>query len=172
MDGREGNGGTREEIVAGIIDEMLLLLPLLGRELGRPTAVELEEIPDHRIPEDSQVSTGHVQIMIALARGPHSVGGLAEVLEVSRPAVTQLVDRLVRYGLVERRHDTEDRRVVLVDLAAADRESARRIVAARRRPLERAVARMEGGEARIFSRGLKLLAEELHAEHHVESQGS
>ena len=55
-----------------------------------------------------------------------------------------------------------------MDFAEADRESARRIVAARRRPLERAVERMEEGEARIFLRGLKLLAEELHGEHHVD----
>lgn len=162
--GVDGSDGSLEEI----IDEVLLLLPVLGRGIGRPTAVELEELPGHKIPEDSQVSTGHIQIMITLARGAHSIGGLAETLGVSRPAVTQLVDRLVRYGLVERRHDPEDGRVVLVDFAAEDREAARRILAARRRPLERAVARMEEGEARVFLRGLKLLTEELHAGYHVE----
>lgn len=82
--------------------------------------------------------------------------------------MTQLVDRLVRYGLVERRHDPEDGRVVLVDFAAEDREVARRIMAARRRPLELAVGQMEEGEARVFLKGLKLLAEELRAERHVE----
>lgn len=162
-------GWEDEEVsLEEIIDEMLFLLPVLGRGIGRPTATELEELPEHKIPEDSQVSTGHIQIMIALARGPHSIGGLAERLEVSRPAVTQLVDRLTSYGLVERRHDPEDGRVVLVDFAAADREVARRIMAARRRPLERAVGHMEEGEARTFLRGLKLLADELHAGHHVD----
>lgn len=160
----EGETGSLEEI----IDELMLLLPVLGRGLGRPTAVELEEIPEDRMPEEPQVSTGHVQIMITLARGPHSIGALAEALGVSRPAVTQLVDRLARFGLVERRPDPEDRRVVLVDFAATDRETARRIVAARRKPLERAVSRMQEGEARVFLRGLKLLAEELRAEHHVD----
>lgn len=164
MAGREGV----DESLEALIDEMMLLLPVLGRGLGRPTAVELEEIPEGRLPEESQVSTGHVQIMITLARGPHSIGALAEALGVSRPAVTQLVDRLVRYGLVERRPDPADGRVVLVDFAAADREPARRIVAARRRPLERAVGRMREGEARVFLRGLKLLAEELRAERHVD----
>lgn len=164
MDGREGLGDSIE----AIIDEMLLLLPVLGRGLGRPTAVELEELPEHKLPEDSQVSTGHIQIMITLARGAHSIGGLAETLGVSRPAVTQLVDRLVRYGLVERRHDPEDGRVVMVDFAAEDREVARRIMAARRRPLERAVGQMDESEARIFLWGLKLLAEEFRAEHRVD----
>jgi DNA-binding MarR family transcriptional regulator len=157
-----------DDSIEALIDEMLLLLPVLGRGIGRPTAVELEELPDHKMPEESQVSTGHIQIMITLARGAHSIGGLAEALGVSRPAVTQLVDRLAGYGLVERRHDSEDRRVVLVDFAAEDREVARRIMAARRRPLERAVGQMEEGEARAFLRGLKLLADEFHAEHHVD----
>lgn len=160
--------GSVDGPLEGLIDEMMLLLPVLGRGLGRPTAVELEELPEGRLPEDSQVSTGHVQIMITLARGPHSIGGLAETLGVSRPAVTQLVDRLVRYGLVERSHDPEDRRVVMVDFAAEDRGPARRILSARRRPLERAVAGMDEGEARVFLKGLKLLAEELRAERHVE----
>ncbi|CAN5763606.1 hypothetical protein BH20ACT11_BH20ACT11_03100 [soil metagenome] len=164
MGGREG----MDDSIEGVIDEMLLLLPVLGRGIARPTAVELEELPEHKMPEDSQVSTGHIQIMITLARGAHSIGGLAETLGVSRPAVTQLVDRLVRYGLVERRHDPEDGRVVLVDFAAEDREVARRIMAARRRPLELAVGQMEEGEARVFLKGLKLLAEELRAERHVE----
>lgn len=163
MVGRESEVSLEE-----IVDEMMLLLPVLGRGLRQPTAAELEGIPEGRLPEESQVSTGHVQIMITLARGPQSIGALAEALGVSRPAVTQLVDRLVGFGLVERRHDPGDRRVVLVDFSATDREAARRIVAARRRPLERAVSRMQAGEAQVFLRGLKLLAEELHAGHHVE----
>lgn len=159
-------GGQGE--IDRVVDEMLLLLPVLGRGLGRPTAVELEELPEGRLPGESQISTGHIQIMITLASGPQSVGRLAEALGVSRPAVTQLVDRLVGYGMVERRHDPDDGRVVLVDYAAGDREAARRIIAARRRPLERAVQGLDDDEARVFLRGLKLLAEELRAEHHVD----
>lgn len=159
------SSGTERE---RIIDEMLLLLPVLGRGIVRPTAVELEELPEGRLPEPSQVSTGHIQIMISLANGPQSVGSLAEALGVSRPAVTQLVDRLVSYGMVERRPDPEDGRVVLVDYAAGEREIARRIMTARRRPLERAVRRLQEEEARIFLRGLRFLAEELRAERHAE----
>lgn len=71
MDGREG----RDDSIEGVIDEMLLLLPVLGRGIARPTAVELEELSEHKMPEGSQVSTGHIQIMITLARGAHSIGG-------------------------------------------------------------------------------------------------
>ena len=52
---------------------------------------------------------------------------MAEALGVSPPA-TQLVDRLVEHGMVERGHGTEDRWVVLVDYAPQMREVALRLV--------------------------------------------
>lgn len=146
----------REELV----DEALMLLPVLGRGLGRPSPVELAELPGRGGGfKESHVSPGHVQIMIALTRGPHAVGQLAEVLGVSTPAVSQLVDRLVEHGMVERRHSAGDRRVVMVDYAPGEREIARRIVEDRRRPLAWAVERMTDEEARAFLKGMKLLVE-------------
>ena len=73
--------------------------------------------------------------MIALTRGPRSVGKLAEELEVSPPAATQLVDTLAEHGMVGRHNDPADRRVVLVDYVEGMHEVAWRIVEDRRRPL-------------------------------------
>ena len=64
---------------------------------------------------DVHVSAGHLQVLVALGRGPHSIRQLAGVLGVSSPAVTQLVDHLEEHKIVERRKDQTDRRVVLVD---------------------------------------------------------
>lgn len=149
--------GGKEQIV----DEVLLLLPVIGRLIDRPDAVELDEIERQGIPTDVYVSPGHIQIMIALADGPHSVRQLAEVVGVSSPAVTQLVDRLVEIGMVERRHDTKDRRVVLVDYVPGMQEIARRIVSRSRLQLSRVVERMTVEEAEAFLKGLKLLVQEL-----------
>ena len=148
-----------------LVDEALMLLPVLGRGLGKPSSVELAEVPDHKRLKESHVSPGHIQIMIALTRGPHSVGRLAEVLGVSTPAVSQLVDRLVEHGIVERRHSEEDRRIVLVDYASGEKELARRIVEDRRRPLEWAVSRMTDEEARSFLKGMKLLVKSFDVVH-------
>ncbi len=144
-----------------IVDEVLLLLPVIGRLIDRPDAVEFDEIARQGIPTDVHVSPGHVQIMIALADRPHSVRQLAEVLGVSSPAVTQLVDRLVEIGMVERRHDTKDRRVVLVDYVPGMQDIARRIVGRGRQQLNWVVERMTVGEAEAFVKGLKLLVEGL-----------
>ena len=136
-------------------------MPVIGRLIDRPDAVELEEISRQGIPTDVHISPGHVQIMIALADRPHSIRQLAEVLGVSSPAVSQLVDRLVEIGMVERRHDTKDRRVVLVDYVPGMQEIARRIVGRSRLQLNWVVERMTVEEARAFLKGLKLLVQGL-----------
>ena len=44
----------------------------------------------------------------------HTVSSLAELLHISRPGVTRIMDRLVQFDLVSREEDREDRRRVLV----------------------------------------------------------
>ena len=45
---------------------------------------------------------------------PHTVRGLAESLNVSKPAITRAIDRLSEIGLLKRKVDDNDRRSVLV----------------------------------------------------------
>ena len=142
-----------------LVDEVLMLMPTLMRAIGGPDPAEMAEFASRGVPTDVRISPGHVQIMIALTRGPHSVGQLAEVLGVSPPAATQLVDRLVEHGMVERRHDPADRRVVLVDYVPAMRDVARRLMEVCRRRLTAAMERLSDDAVRMFARGLRLLAE-------------
>lgn len=53
-------------------------------------------------------------LTVYLTPPPHTVRGLAEVLKVSKPAITRAVDRLTEYGLVRRKVDDKDRRSVLI----------------------------------------------------------
>jgi DNA-binding MarR family transcriptional regulator len=141
-----------------LVDETLMLLPTLMRLVERPSPVEMGEISRSGLATDVQVSPGHIQVLIALTRGPRSVGRLAEELEVSPPAATQLVDKLAEHGMVDRHHDPEDRRVVLVDYVPGMHEVAGRIVEDRRRPLQEAMSEMTDAEALAFVKGLRLLA--------------
>jgi DNA-binding MarR family transcriptional regulator len=141
-----------------LVDETLMLLPTLMRLVERPSPVEMGEIARRGVATDVQVSPGHIQVLIALARGPRSVGQLAVELGVSPPAATQLVDKLAEHGMVDRHNDPADRRVVLVDYVAGMREVAGRIVEDRRRPLHDAMSKMTDGEALAFVKGLRLLA--------------
>lgn len=146
-----------------VVDEVMMLLPVIWREVGRPDPIEMEELSRRGIPVDTHLSPGHVQILIALSDKPHSVGQLAEALGVSPPAATQLVDRLVEHGMVERRHDPEDRRVVLVDYVDGMRKVARGITGTRHRRLAEALSPLTDEEAAAFTRGLRLLAESFGA---------
>jgi DNA-binding MarR family transcriptional regulator len=146
-----------------ILDETLMLLPTLMRLVERPSPVEMGEVAHGGIPEDAQVSPGHIQVLIALTGGPRSVGQLAEELEVSPPAATQLVDKLAEHGMVGRHQDPEDRRVVLVDYVDGMHEVARQIIDERRHHLQDALSKMTDEEALAFVKGLKLLAESFSA---------
>ena len=143
-----------------LVDETLMLLPTLMRLVERPSPVEMGEIARCGL-TDVQVSPGHIQVLIALTRGPRSVGKLAEELEVSQPATTQLVDKLAEHGMVHRHSDPADRRVVLVDYVEGMHDVARCIVEDRRRPLQAAMSQMTDEEALAFVKGLRLLVESL-----------
>lgn len=57
------------------------------------------------------------QVLRVLRRGPLLTGQLAAQLKISAPAITQLTDRLLRKGLIERRAAADDRRCVIVVLS-------------------------------------------------------
>ena len=59
-----------------------------------------------------------VQVLRILRReGTVPTGKLAVCLRISAPATTQLTDRLIRKGLIERKASEDDRRTVLVALS-------------------------------------------------------
>jgi len=80
--------------------------------------------------ERTVVKTGltHPQlVLLALLddMGESTMTALTEKLGTTMGAVTNLVDRLVYAGVIEREHDTEDRRVVKVRLKDEGRELVR-----------------------------------------------
>jgi len=56
-----------------------------------------------------------VLLTVYLRAPPHTVRGLAETLNVSKPAITRALDRLSELGLVRRKPDETDRRSILVN---------------------------------------------------------
>lgn len=75
-----------------------------------------------RLWEQRNISLAQLRVLAVLrAREPVTPGRLAEILLVSPSTVTGLTDRLVRQGLVARRGDPEDRRVVRLYLTPEGR---------------------------------------------------
>lgn len=55
-----------------------------------------------------------VFLRVYLDEPPHTVRGLAAILNVSKPAITRALDRLTEYDMIARKQDAMDRRSVLV----------------------------------------------------------
>lgn len=55
-----------------------------------------------------------VLLTVYMTEQPHTVRGLAEILNVSKPAITRAIDRLGEFGLVRRKSDPRDRRSVII----------------------------------------------------------
>ena len=55
-----------------------------------------------------------VFLTVYLSNGPHTVRGLAQWLNVSKPAITRALDRLGELDIARRKLDPMDRRSVLV----------------------------------------------------------
>ena len=60
-----------------------------------------------------------VFLTVYLGPGPHTVRGLAQALNVSKPAITRALDRLGELDLARRKLDMMDRRSVLVQRTLA-----------------------------------------------------
>src|SRR5918912_3224996 len=68
-----------------------------------------------------ELTLPQAQVLRVLRRGPLQTGQLAAEMKISAPAVTQLTDRLIRKGLIERHAAVDDRRCVIVALSAKGR---------------------------------------------------
>lgn len=55
-----------------------------------------------------------ILLTIYMTKPPHTVRGLAEMLNISKPAVTRALDRLGEFKLARRKADPRDRRSILV----------------------------------------------------------
>lgn len=64
-----------------------------------------------------ELTLPQAQVLRVLRRGSLPTGQLAAELRISAPAITQLTDRLIRKGLIERRAAADDRRCVIVALS-------------------------------------------------------
>jgi MarR family transcriptional regulator, organic hydroperoxide resistance regulator len=107
------------------------------------------------------LSLTHARALKSLAeRGPMTIGALAERVETTSAAVTQLVNGLERAGFVTReRAETGDRRVATVSLTAAGRARHVERQAHLERALDGALADLDAVQVQTVATVLHRLAE-------------
>ena len=84
---------------------------------------------------------------------------LAEELDVALPNATGIVGRMAERGIVERRHDAEDRRIVRVGLTDAGRQLIGEMEATRRERMTRLIGAMNATQQRRLLQSVR----DLHA---------
>jgi len=67
-------------------------------------------------------------LSLLLVQDGLTIGSMAQMRGVDAPAATGIISRLEQIGLLERRHDREDRRVVKVYLTEEGRDISRTLV--------------------------------------------
>ncbi|GAA2384524.1 MarR family transcriptional regulator [Dactylosporangium salmoneum] len=92
-----------------------------------------------------------------------SPGELAARLQVATPTVVNTATRMEKDGLVERRPDPADRRVVRLYLTEKGRAAQEPIARARRRLAEHALATLDEGERAALAASLQKIVDRMQA---------
>lgn len=101
-------------------DRAALCAQFVEAEVGLHAAA-MRMVPSIPVPAD--LTLRQLQVLASLRSAPDSTGqALAELLGVTTPTVSGIVDRVASKGWVERRQDDADRRRVLLRLTAAGEE--------------------------------------------------
>ena len=108
-----------------------------------------------------ELSLSQIKLMHHLEDQPRelSLKEAAEVVHVSMPAASRMVDDLVRRGFAQRREDEDDRRMKRVCLTDGGRTAIRRLNAARLNGLEQFSHTLTPNERRSLADALTNLLE-------------
>lgn len=104
------------------------------------------------------LSLVHLNVLAVLdIDGPLPMRGLAETLDVSQASATGIVDRMEQRGLVGRRRDDDDRRVVRVALTDEGRNLIAGMATERREHLAMMLDHLTDDELEGFLLGVRAL---------------
>ena len=106
------------------------------------------------------LTLGQMRLLFLLHReGPQPMGRIGEILGLSTTASSGFVARIERHGLVERRHRSDDRRVVECVLTDAGRRFLHGVSGMRLDLVRQRLATLDPIELVEFGRLLRLIAE-------------
>jgi DNA-binding MarR family transcriptional regulator len=138
-----------EEFSRGLLDGMALLM-----------RVSLQDLMGyiHR----KGISMAQINVLYQLHyRGPCEVLAFTHVLSLSPAGASQLIERMVRQGWVERLDDPADRRVRRVYLTEPGRQLVAESIAVRNEWIQRFGARLTGVEKQQVAQVFQLLVEKI-----------
>lgn len=113
-----------------------------------------------RFTKESGLSMPQVSVLLRLHyRGACGISELGEYLTVTNAAASQMIDKLVGMGLLERSEDASDRRAKQVTLTARGRELIDAGIEARRHWMEQLTTTLSREQQQEIAAALTLLTE-------------
>lgn len=105
------------------------------------------------------ITLGQLKTLFMIrARGPLPIGRIAEAFGIGAAAASGYVERIERHGLVERRHRTDDRRIVECHLTASGRSLLDTLAGMRVDAVRRALGVLTPAELAEFDRLLTVIS--------------
>ncbi|MHB8806918.1 MAG: MarR family winged helix-turn-helix transcriptional regulator [Anaerolineaceae bacterium] len=107
--------------------------------------------------QDFNLTLIQFHILRHIRHGIHSVGGLAEKQQISRPAISQAVETLVEKGLVIRLPDAQDRRYVRLELTESATELLEVVFSKNRQWMAKKMASLKQDELETIMTAMEIL---------------
>ncbi|MGH2460656.1 MAG: MarR family transcriptional regulator [Chloroflexota bacterium] len=124
---RETSAFDREELLRGAVKQSFVLGQVMRRAAQQVRSELVADDPSDkptRTGHDRGVEVGRAQFFvlhILSKAGPLAVGDIAERCHVSGPTISRMLNQLEANGMIERRIDPANRRVIRVDVTEAGR---------------------------------------------------
>ena len=147
----------RKKDLDEVIGDLLSLTPLIRRSIHR----KLLKAAFTKVEED--VGMPHLEIMKILeVEGTRHIAEIGEHLQIPKPQMTHLIDRLEKLGIVQRQSDTSDRRITNVVLTDHGRDIVHDIDENLYTGISETLACLSDTELRDLSLSLKKLGDLLN----------
>ena len=104
----------------------------------------------------------YIALQIISDTGKIKMKALAKQLNVSLPAATGLIDRLVALSMVRRIFDESDRRVVCIVITPAGKRTIDKVKKTRKRIIEKMFASLNESERATYLRIIRKVKDSLH----------
>jgi DNA-binding MarR family transcriptional regulator len=145
--------GPPDDAGRWIVPELLIRFMRVSLELNRRAS-------DHGdMPSPQQIRA----VLFLVHNDGATIKSLAHALSVSEARASRLADELVELGHVVHERDPDDRRQVLLHVAPASAEKARRMYAERTGAVRAALAGASNEQLAVFSHYLQRIVEEFEA---------
>jgi len=106
-----------------------------------------------------ELTSSQIKVLATFTeRDCYSMTELSQMLSVTLPTMTAMIDRLIQSGLVKRERDERDRRVVLVRLTGDGKKVISNLMEIRKQEIEKVLRTLEHEDVEVFLDSIESVA--------------